>query len=75
LRKLESDGFFRQGGLTLRNAQDPESFKVRRAKVGGFRDYFTPEQVAEIEELMRRHLSPTLGYTPVASASKDRVAS
>ena len=41
LRALESKGFFRQGGLTLRNPDDPESFKVRRAKVGGYRDYFT----------------------------------
>ncbi|HFD81343.1 MAG TPA: hypothetical protein ENK05_13270 [Gammaproteobacteria bacterium] len=66
LRQLESEGFFRQGGLTLRNAKDPESFKVRRAKVGGFRDYFTPEQVAEIEALMEERLSPTLGYTGAA---------
>ncbi len=41
LRALESKGFFRQGGLALRNPNDPESFKVRRAKVGGYRDYFT----------------------------------
>ena len=34
LRNLERQGFFRQGGLTLRNPEDPESFKVRRAKVG-----------------------------------------
>lgn len=68
LRKLESEGFFRQGGLTLRNPKDPESFKVRRAKVGGFRDYFTPEQVAEIEALMQERLSPTLGYTTAAPA-------
>jgi hypothetical protein len=62
LRKLERDGFFRQGGLTLRNPKDPESFKVRRAKVGGYRDYFTPDQAAELEELMRVRLSPTFGY-------------
>ena len=62
LRKLESDGFFRQGGLTLRNAKDPESFKVRRAKVGGYRDYFTREQVAELEELVDSRLSPVFGY-------------
>ncbi len=65
LRKLESEGFFKQGGLTRRNASDPNSFKVRRAKVGGYRDYFTPEQIAELEGLMAERLSPTLGYTPV----------
>ena len=62
LRKLEAQGFFRQGGLTLRNAKDPESFKVRRAKINGYQDYFTPEQVAELEALMADRLSPTLGY-------------
>ena len=61
LRNLERQGFFRQGGLTLRNPKDPESFKVRRAKVGGFRDYFTAAQVAELEELVRT--------PPVADAS------
>ena len=71
LRSLERQGFFRQGGLTLRNAEDPESFKVRRAKVGGFRDYFTAAQVAELEELVRERLSPTLGYgLPAAPARR-----
>ncbi|GMQ83634.1 MAG: hypothetical protein BMS9Abin06_0369 [Gammaproteobacteria bacterium] len=62
LRKLESEGFFRSGGLTLRNPKDPESFKVRRAKVGGYRDYFSAEQADELEQLVRTRLSPSLGY-------------
>ena len=68
LRRLESQGFFRQGGLNLRNPQDPESFKVRRAKVGGYRDYFTAEQVAELEALMTEGLTPDLGYRLADSA-------
>ncbi|MEN8763485.1 MAG: sulfotransferase domain-containing protein [Thiogranum sp.] len=76
LRKLESEGFFRSGGLTLRNANDPESFKVRRAKVGGYRDYFTPEQADELEQLVRTQLSPTLGYNNFnpRSSQSDSVA-
>ena len=74
LRKLESEGFFRSGGLTLRNPKDPESFKVRRAKVGGYRDYFTPEQADELEALVREHLSPSLGYTPDKTNSGNSVA-
>lgn len=72
LRKLESDGFFRQGGLTLRDSKDPESFKVRRAKVGGYRDYFTPEQVAELEELMNSRLSPVFGYQSTSVMSEEQ---
>jgi hypothetical protein len=60
LRKMESEGFFQSGGLTLRNANDPESFKVRRAKVGGYRDYFDEAQVAELEALVERDLAPRL---------------
>ncbi len=74
LRQLESKGAFRQGGLTLRNAKDPDSFKVRRGKVGGYRDYFTPEQVAELEELMSSRLSPSFGYTATKPEPADRVA-
>ena len=68
LRQLEGQGFFRQGGLKRRDAGDPESFKVRRGKVGGYRDYFTDEQVAELEGLMAAQLSPTLGYGPADEA-------
>ena len=63
LRKLESEGHFKQGGLALRNPNDPNSFKVRRAKVGGYRDDFSAEQVAELDELVARNLAPSLGYT------------
>ena len=62
LRGLESQGHFKQGGLTLRDTQDPNSFKVRRAKVGGYVEDFTPEQVAELDELVAKHLSPYFGY-------------
>jgi hypothetical protein len=70
LKNLERQGFFRQGGLTLRNAADPESFKVRRAKVGGFKDYFTKAQVAELEDLVRTHLSPAFGYHQSAEPAR-----
>ena len=66
LRQLESKGFFRQGGMKLRNPDDPNTFKVRRGKVGGYRDYFAAEQAAELEALVRERLSPSLGYAPVA---------
>lgn len=68
LKKLESEGFFRQKGLRPGVKGDPESHKVRRAKVGGYRDYFTPEQIAELEALVAGRLAPSLGYTPSRSA-------
>ena len=40
---------------------NPQSFKVRKAKVGGFRDYFTEEQCAQLEQMVAR-LDPMFGY-------------
>jgi hypothetical protein len=71
LRKLESKGFFKQGGMSLRNPGDPNSFKVRRGKVGGFSDYFNPQEAAELEDYMIANLSPTFGYGPSTATGQD----
>ncbi len=65
-RKLESKGFFKQGGMTLRNPKDSESFKTRRGKVSGYADYFNPKQILELEDLMMTNLSPTFNYQPLS---------
>ncbi|GIX29890.1 MAG: sulfotransferase [Porticoccaceae bacterium] len=62
LRKLEASGHFRQGGMRLVNPRDPNAFKTRRGKVGGYREDFTPGQVAELEALVRERLNPAFGY-------------
>ncbi len=53
--------------LQPRNGDDPESFKMRRGKVGGFRDYLSPEDVAYLDGQMRR-LDPGYGYGEVLAA-------
>lgn len=64
MRKLEAQGkFWLAGGrMTPRDRDDPNTYKVRRAKVGGYRDYFDDEQVARIDALVREKLSPVFGY-------------
>ena len=62
LQKLETAGTFKQGGMKLVNASDPDTYKVRRGKVGGYREDFAPEQVAELEALVRERILPQLGY-------------
>jgi hypothetical protein len=51
LRRKSLDSKRRE--IQPRRAEDPESFKMRRGKVGGFRDYLAPEDVAYLEERMR----------------------
>jgi len=66
MRKLEEKRvFWLSGGrMTAKDRSNPNSFKVRRAKVGGYLDDFTPEQVAQIEELVASRLAPVFGYGP-----------
>src|SRR5205814_6279854 len=43
MQKLEAAGAFRPKNLHPRDRKDPESFKVRQGKVGGFREYLSAE--------------------------------
>lgn len=64
LRELERKRFFRGSGIRMRakDRSNPDSYKVRRAKVGGYRDYFDDDQLARIDALARSSLSPVYGY-------------
>jgi hypothetical protein len=64
MRKLEEKRvFWLSGGrMTARDTGNPDSYKVRRAKVGGYRDYFDDEEVARIDAMVRAKLSPIYGY-------------
>lgn len=76
LRKLEKENYFWRSGsrVKAKDPSNPNSFKVRRAKVGGYRDYFDDEQVARIDELVNTHLSDVFGYND-APQPNDKVAS
>lgn len=65
MRKMEKDTFFQGVGdrMTPGDVNNPDSYKVRRAKVGGYRDYFTDEETARIDELVTKTLSPAYGYS------------
>jgi hypothetical protein len=65
MRRLEmTEAGQRMGGTRLQpgDPENPDSFKVRRAQVGGYSDYFTPPETAAIDHLVRRELSPVFGY-------------
>ncbi len=64
MKKMESKQQFRWAGgrMVPRDKDNPDSYKVRRAKVGGYRDYFTDEEVAAIDEKLQTTLSPLFKY-------------
>lgn len=63
LQNKERDRFFASDKLQARDNDNPDSFKVRRGKVGGYRDYLTPAQIAWVENEIATRLRPAFGYT------------
>ncbi|MFV8819866.1 sulfotransferase domain-containing protein [Haliea sp. E17] len=73
LRKKEQENYFWRSGsrVQAKDVNDPNTFKVRKAKVGGYKDYFDDAQVAELDAMVDASLLPGFGYT---SAEQDKLA-
>ncbi len=65
LRKKEQENYFWRSGsrVQARDVNNPDTFKVRKAKVGGYKDYFDDDQVAELDAMVDSQLLPVFGYT------------
>jgi hypothetical protein len=63
LQAAELHNAFDSARLRPGDPNDPESFKVRRAKVFGYRDYFSPAECGELEAIIDNELDPKLGYS------------
>ena len=68
MKKMEQEKFFKGSGARVKpgDKDNPQSFKVRKAKVGGYRDYFTDEQCQQLDEMVAQ-LDPMFGYAEPAS--------
>jgi hypothetical protein len=56
--------FWLSGGrLVPKDRNNPDSYKVRRGKAGGYRDDFDATQLAQIDQLVEVTLAPIYGYT------------
>jgi len=61
MKKMEAAGAFASKILQPTDVGDPESFKVRRGKVGGFTDYLMGDDLVYANEAITR-LKPRFGY-------------
>ena len=62
MQKLEAAGVFDSKILHPGDVRDPESFKVRRGKVGGYQEYLSSEDEKYAANALRR-LDPLFGYS------------
>ncbi len=65
MKKMESKQQFRLAGgrMMPRDKDNPNSYKVRRAKVGGYRDYFNDDEVQAIDRQLAESLHPLFKYS------------
>lgn len=61
MRELEASGYFEDRMLRGARASDPESFKVRRGKVGGYKEHYSAASLGFVESEMAR-LDRRFGY-------------
>jgi hypothetical protein len=63
MQKLEAAGAFESKILRPGNVGDPDSFKVRRGKVGGYREYLSVEDQTYAADALTE-LDPRFEYAP-----------
>ena len=61
MKALEKSRSFNEKGLTPGDVNDPDSYKVRRGKIGGYKGYLSQEDVDFLDEAIA-HLDPRYGY-------------
>ncbi|MGD2074880.1 MAG: sulfotransferase domain-containing protein [Gammaproteobacteria bacterium] len=66
MRRMEERKTFWLSGnrMVAKDRRNPNSYKVRKAKVGGYRDYFDDGQIERMQQLVAGRLDPVFGYTP-----------
>ncbi|HEY3306151.1 MAG TPA: sulfotransferase domain-containing protein [Candidatus Binatia bacterium] len=63
MKRMESMRQFKNKILSAANLDDPESYKVRRGIVGGYRDYVAPDDIRYLDHAVSR-LDERFGYGP-----------
>lgn len=66
MKAAETAGAFEDQRLRPGDPNRPDSFKVRRGRVGGYREDLSPESIAYVDAAVAR-LDPFYGYGPTAA--------
>ncbi len=62
MRAMESEDKFKSDKLRPAIKGDPDSFKTRKGKVGGYVNYLSDQEIVDLSERMARNLSTYFGY-------------
>ena len=62
LKAIERSGSSSSKRLRPEDAENGDSYKVRRGKVGGYVDYFSLEEIEEVDQILSTHISALYPY-------------
>jgi hypothetical protein len=65
MQKLEKKGAFTNERMRPADPGDTQTFKVRKGKVGGYKDECSPDDIEYIDGYIMEHLDPSAGYDTV----------
>jgi hypothetical protein len=71
MRQAELANTFNSSRLRAMNPMDSDSFKVRRAKIFGYRDYFNEDDLGSLETILNEELDARAGYRGTATTPAD----
>lgn len=72
MKQREAEARSDSGRLRAADPANPDSFKTRRGKVGGYQDDLDDAQVARIEATIARTLAPRFGYVTDTERGEER---
>jgi hypothetical protein len=62
MHRMEAEGAFRSAKLRPGDKRDPDSYKTRRGEVGGYIDYFGPDDIGYLNRRVKTELDGYYGY-------------
>lgn len=74
MQMLESSRVLSRGGFSAYKPGDPETAKVRRGRILGYRNDFDADKLAQMDNLVAERLSPTFGYSAEGVAALASVS-
>lgn len=62
MQHMEREDVLHSFRMTPGDPRDPESYKIRKGRVGGHADYLRPAEIEAADAWIASHLSPVFGY-------------
>lgn len=62
MRQMETEGTFKSGMLRPVDASDPDTFKTRSGKVGGYSEHLSDDDIAYLDALITERLNSVYPY-------------